>query len=66
LLKFVPGGNVAGSAISATVAASLTKAVGMAWSRVCEYALTLSPQERDAFLEGHEVTEKFLGFLKPR
>lgn len=64
LLKFVPGGNVAGSAISATVAASLTKAVGTAWSRVCEYALGLSPEQRDAFLEGHEVTEKFIGFMK--
>jgi uncharacterized protein (DUF697 family)/GTP-binding protein EngB required for normal cell division len=64
LLKFVPGGNVAGSAISATIAASLTKAVGMAWSRVCEYALGLSPEQRDAFLEGHEVTEKFISFMK--
>ncbi|MFM8894456.1 MAG: YcjF family protein [Actinomycetales bacterium] len=42
LLKFVPGGNVAGSAISATVAASLTKAVGMAWSRVCETSSSLA------------------------
>ena len=34
LLKFVPGGAVAGSAISAAVAGALTKAVGVAWSRV--------------------------------
>lgn len=66
LLKFIPGGNIAGSAISATVAASLTKAVGMAWARVCEYALSLSPDQRDAFFEGNEVTEKFLGFMKAK
>ncbi|MBU6245613.1 MAG: GTP-binding DUF697 domain-containing protein [Actinomycetales bacterium] len=66
LLKFVPGGNIAGSAISATVAASLTKAVGVAWAKVCEYALSLAPEQRDAFFQGHEVTEKFLSFMKQR
>jgi uncharacterized protein (DUF697 family)/GTP-binding protein EngB required for normal cell division len=64
LLKFVPGGAVAGSAISATVAGALTKAVGHAWSRVCEYALTLDDEARDAFLASPQVTERFLGFLK--
>jgi uncharacterized protein (DUF697 family)/predicted GTPase len=64
LLKFVPGGGIAGSAISATVAGALTKTVGMAWARVCEYALTLDPQERDQFLSGPQVTDRFLGYLK--
>ncbi len=64
LLKFVPGGAIAGSAISATVAGALTKAVGMAWARVCEYAMSLTPEGRDAFLASSEVTEKFVGFLK--
>lgn len=64
LLKFVPGGAIAGSAISATVAGALTKAVGMAWVRVCEYAMSLTPEGRDAFLASSEVTEKFVGFLK--
>lgn len=64
LLKFVPGGAIAGSAISATVAGALTKAVGMAWARVCEYAMGLTPERRDAFLASSEVTEKFVGFLK--
>lgn len=64
LLKFIPGGAIAGSAISATVAGSLTKAVGMAWSRVCEYALTMDPTSRQAFLSGPEVSSAFLGFLK--
>jgi uncharacterized protein (DUF697 family) len=64
LMKLVPGGAIAGSAISATVAASLTKAVGLAWSRVCEYAVSLPDDQRDRFLESGEVTQKFVGFMK--
>ena len=64
LLKLVPGGAVAGSAISATVAGTLTKAVGQAWARVCEFALTLDSEQRDAFLSSPEVSERFVGFLK--
>ena len=64
LLKFVPGGAIAGSAISATVAGALTKAVGLAWSRVCEYALTMDDATRDQFLSSPQVTEYFLGYLK--
>ena len=64
LLKFVPGGMVAGSAISATVAGALTKAVGHAWARVCEYSLTLTPEARDQFLSSPQVTERFLSYLK--
>lgn len=64
LLKFVPGGAIAGSAISATVAGALTKTVGMAWARVCEYALELPPENRGQFLDSPQVTEKFLSYLK--
>ncbi len=64
LLKFIPGGAIAGSAISATVAGALTKAVGHSWSRVCEYALTMDDATRDQFLSGPQVTEYFLGYLK--
>jgi len=64
LLKFVPGGAIAGSAISATVAGALTKTVGVAWARVCEYALSLSPEGREQFLSSPQVTERFLGYLK--
>jgi uncharacterized protein (DUF697 family)/GTP-binding protein EngB required for normal cell division len=64
LLKFIPGGAIAGSAISATVAGALTKAVGLAWSRVCEYALTLDDASRDQFLNSSQVTDRFLGYLK--
>ncbi len=63
LLKFIPGGQVATSAISATVAGSLTRAVGGAWSRVCEYALTLPPDERDRFLAGSGPKELFLAYF---
>lgn len=64
LLKFVPGGMFAGSAISATVAGALTKAVGTAWARVCEYSLTLTPEARDQFLDSPELTARFLSYLK--
>lgn len=64
LLKLVPGGVVAGSAISATVAGTLTKTVGHAWARVCEYALTLGPAARDDFLASSEVTSRFLAYAK--
>ncbi len=64
LLKYVPGGTVAGSVISASVAGALTKTVGHAWSRVCEYALSLDDEERDAFLSSPQVTEQFVRYLK--
>lgn len=64
LLKFVPGGAIAGSAISATVAASLTKAVGMAWAKVCEVALSLPDDQRDQFLASGELGDTFIRFLK--
>ena len=64
LLKFIPGGAIAGSAISATVAGALTKAVGMAWARVCEHALSLDDAGRDQFLNSSQVTERFVGYLK--
>ena len=64
LLKFIPGGAVAGSAISATVAASMTKAVGAAWSQVCELALGLDDAQRDRFWASGQVAEQFLVFFK--
>ncbi|TEX51366.1 MAG: hypothetical protein B7C55_05915 [Actinomycetales bacterium mxb001] len=64
LLKAIPGGQIATSAISATVAGSLTRAVGEAWARVCEYALGLPPDERDRFLAGSGVTELFMTYFK--
>ena len=63
LLKFVPGGQIATSAISATVAGTLTRAVGGAWARVCEYALGLPPDERDRFLAGSGPKELFMAYF---
>lgn len=63
LLKFIPGGQVATSAISATVAGTLTRAVGGAWARVCEYALALPPAERDRFLAGSGPKELFMAYF---
>ena len=64
LLKVVPGGWVAGSAISATVAGSLTKAVGEAWARVCEYALSLDATEQDRFLGSAGMRDMFVSSLR--
>ena len=64
LLKFVPGGAVAGSAISATIAASMTKAVGLAWARVCELALAMDDASRDRFWSSGDVAEQFIVFFK--
>ena len=64
LLKFIPGGAIAGSAISGTVAASLTKAVGTAWCRVCEVALAMPSDERDRFLASPLVGQQFLEYLR--
>ena len=40
LLRFVPGGQIPAMAISGTVAATLTTAMGYAWMTVCERILT--------------------------
>lgn len=64
LLKFIPGGAIAGSAISGTVAGTLTRAVGGAWMAVCEHAVSLPPEERDAFLAGPGPQQLFTAVLK--
>ncbi len=64
LLRFVPGGFVAGSVISGTVAATLTRAIGSAWVKVCEYAITLPDADQESFFAGPQVTDAFNKFLK--
>jgi len=64
LMKFVPGGAIAGSAISGTVAASLTKAIGAAWIEVCERAVRLPSDQQDGFLDSAALAETFGGLLK--
>ena len=66
LLKFVPGGAIAGSAISATIAGSLTRAVGIAWARVCEYALSLPASQQEAFWGSSEMVDRFRASLTRR
>lgn len=63
LLKFIPGGAIAGSAISATVAGSLTRAVGMAWARVCEYAISLPPDQQENFWQSSAAVDRFRSSL---
>ncbi len=64
LLKLIPGTTLATSAISATVAGTLTKSVGWAWSSVCEYAWGLDPAAQDAFWTSGQVGERFVTMLK--
>ena len=64
LMKLMPGGAVAGSAISAGVAASMTKAVGLSWARVCELALGMDEASRDRFWASGAVAEQFIVFFK--
>ena len=64
IMKFVPGGMVVGSAISGTVAASLTKAIGAAWIEVCERAIRLPSGQRDDFLQPAALAETFSALLK--
>ena len=66
LLKAIPGGAIAGSAISGTVAGTLTKAVGSAWMAVCEHAISLPAEERDAFLASGGPMEIFTAVVKRR
>jgi uncharacterized protein (DUF697 family) len=64
LLKFIPGGNVASSVISAGVAGTLTRTVGWAWARVCEHGLMLPREQADAFWSGGAPQELFLAFMR--
>lgn len=64
MLRLVPGGNVVGSAISGTVAATLTRSIGYAWLKVCEYAVALDGDSQDQFLAGSRVGEMFTSFLR--
>ncbi len=52
LSKFVPGiGTVGGGTINATIAATLTTGIGLAWMKVCDYLITLNQDELDALLD---------------
>ena len=59
LLKFVPGGNVAGGVIRAGVAASLTMAAGEAWIAVCNQ-LAKMDHARLANIDTNEIRDMFM------
>ncbi len=64
LLRYLPGGIVVGSVISGTVAATLTRAIGFAWLKVCEYAISLPDTEQESFFSSSQAKEAFHGYLK--
>ncbi len=60
LLKFIPGaGSVVGGAINASVASSLTLAMGQAWLVVCQRAFTKSLPTLDGTIDTHAVGRLF-------
>jgi uncharacterized protein (DUF697 family)/GTP-binding protein EngB required for normal cell division len=65
LLKFVPGGNVAGGVIRAAVASSLTYAIGEAWIAVCSQLFKLGPVATQA-LSTDDIRDMFMAEFKKR
>ena len=65
MLKFVPGGNVAGGVIRASVAAGLTLTAGEAWIAVCNQ-LSRMDADKLAKLESSEVREIFMEAFERR
>jgi len=65
LLKLVPGGNVAGGAIRASVAGALTLTAGEAWIAVCNQLARMDP-ERLASLDTSEVRDVFMQAFERR
>jgi uncharacterized protein (DUF697 family)/GTP-binding protein EngB required for normal cell division len=65
LLKFVPGGNVAGGAIRASVAGTLTLTAGEAWIAVCNQLARMDP-EHLANLDTSEVRDIFMQAFERR
>lgn len=66
LAKFIPGpGTVIGGAVNATIAATLTTAMGMAWVAVCERLAQLDTAEIEALLgDGSLIRSTFLEAFK--
>ena len=65
MLKFVPGGNVAGGVIRASVAAGLTFAAGEAWIVVCNQ-LSRMDADKLARVESSQVRELFMEAFEKR
>jgi uncharacterized protein (DUF697 family) len=61
LLKFVPGGGaVVGTVVKASVASSVTIAMGYAWMSVNEQLVRLNEEEARAFLDSDHAKEAFV------
>jgi uncharacterized protein (DUF697 family)/GTPase SAR1 family protein len=61
LLKFVPGaGSIAGTAIKASVASSVTMAMGLAWMSVNEQLVRLDEEQAREFLESDRLRDAFI------
>ena len=65
LLNFVPGGSVAGGAIRASVAGTLTLTTGETWIVVCNQLARMDP-ERLAELDTSEVRDIFMQAFERR
>jgi uncharacterized protein (DUF697 family) len=65
LIKLLPGGNIAGGAIRASVASSLTYAMGEAWIEVCSRLFRLGPGAVDQ-LSSQELRNMFLEAFRAR
>jgi uncharacterized protein (DUF697 family)/GTPase SAR1 family protein len=65
MLKFLPGGNIAGGVIRAGVASSLTVAVGEAWIAVSTQLVKLGA-ERASSMSSDEIRTLFLDEFKTR
>jgi len=68
LLKFIPGvGTGIGGAINATIASSLTTAIGFAWMAACEALMKMDPKDAQKLLnDTSQITEIFLTAFKER
>jgi uncharacterized protein (DUF697 family) len=65
LLKFIPGiGSITGYLIKASVASSVTLAMGYGWLSVNERLLTMSEEEAARFLSSDAVKDAFIAAYK--
>ena len=64
LLRFIPGVNIAVTALQVAVATSLTYAVAEAWIQLCEYLHDKDAEDVAAFVDSDEMRTMFLAAFK--
>ena len=65
IIKFIPGaGSITGYVIKASVASSVTLAMGYAWMAVNERLVAMSEDEAAAFLSSDGVKDAFVEAFK--